>query len=198
MGEGGTVLSCNKQPSSPRKKERTVRVPTNLHGVKALQSQASLRAVMSYKRHQSPLRKREWNVRFPSNLHGVAKIAWRGQHLVELQLEHQRHTVWWAARHGKNTVNDHLAQSCFYHEEGFSVTYLSLYLSWLERGTYKKISYPEVPSSIPAENWELKSIWIWDNRPSSKVFKLLFLVIKALKIKANNATTLSRRFQLFK
>jgi len=39
------------------------------------------------------------------------------------------------------------------------------------------------PSSIPAENQVLKSIWIWDNKPSGKGSKLLFPLMKANKIK---------------
>jgi len=62
---------------------------------------------------------------------------------------------------------------------GFSVTYQSLWLSWLERGTQEKNSYPQVSGSIPADTRKLESIWIWDNRPSSKKSKLLFPFMKS-------------------
>ena len=45
---------------------------------------------------------------------------------------------------------------------------LKLQLGWLEHANSSKKSYPQVPSLPLAENWELKSIWIWNNRPSNK------------------------------
>ena len=53
---------------------------------------------------------------------------------------------------------------------------------WLIQMTWEENSYLQVPGSIPAETWELRSIWIWDDRPSSKGSKLLFSVMKANQI----------------
>jgi len=67
--------------------------------------------------------------------------------------------------------------------EDLSVTRPSLELSWCECGTLEKNIHPHVPVSILAKYRELKPIWIWDNRPSRKDCKLLFLVVKANKNK---------------
>jgi len=48
---------------------------------------------------------------------------------------------------------------------------------------YINIGYLQVPGAIPAETPRIQIPWIWANRPSNKGSKLLFLVIKAHKIK---------------
>jgi len=70
-----------------------------------------------------------------------------------------------------------------------SLTHPSLQLIWLERGTYEKNSYLQVPGSIQAANRELKSMWIWHYSLLSKRSKLLFPLMKANTIKSILTTT---------
>jgi len=59
--------------------------------------------------------------------------------------------------------------------QGFIRHFSSLYKSAVPN-IY--MGYPQVPGSFRPKPRELKSIWIWANKPSSKSSKLLFRVIK--------------------
>ena len=72
--------------------------------------------------------------------------------------------------------------------EGSLVMHPSLELTGEERGTLQIWVNHWSPVRIRPNIRQLKSFWIWANRPSSKGFKLLFSVIKANKIKNQNQT----------
>ena len=70
---------------------------------------------------------------------------------------------------------------CFEGPEGSSVMHLSPLFSGEERGTLQISVIRRSPVRFRPKTCQLKSIWIWANRPSSKGSKLLFSVIKANK-----------------
>jgi len=58
---------------------------------------------------------------------------------------------------------------------------------WRRARDWTNLDYPQVPGSILAENLSNKKwIWIWANKPSSKVSKILFPVIKSNKFNSES------------